>query len=226
MRFNLRYEVQHCPHCGYCASEIEHAPDVAAGIVGASRYQEQLNDTRHTSLANYFLCAALVNEEAGSSLDSAWMTTRAAWVADDENDWKGSQRARMSAVPRFIRAFTERPPMVKWLRPDAVLLTDLWRRAAQFDFAYVTCKDGLADGPRVFGGVLRYEESLVLARDAGVYTLGEAPEGAGEYVAHYAEPPPPEPSPLEKEAACREAAKLAADRAEWERLVFGDTKKP
>ena len=82
------------------------------------------------------------------------MTTRAAWVCDDDNDWKGSQRARVSAVALFIRAMNEPPAAVKWLQPDAVLLTDLLRRAAQFDAAYVTCKDGLAERTPALAGVL------------------------------------------------------------------------
>jgi hypothetical protein len=225
VRFNLRYEIQRCPQCGYCASDIGNAPDVASALVGSSRYQEQLNDQQSTWLTNYYLCAALVAEEAANALDAAWMTTRAAWVSDDENDWKGSQRARISALALFIRAMNEPPATVKWRRPDAVLLTDLLRRAAQFDSAYVTCKDGLAEGTAAFARVLRYEESLVLARDASVHTFADLPEGLAEYGAHYAEPPPPEPSPEEKEAAQREAGKLAAARAEWDRLVFGDTKK-
>jgi hypothetical protein len=159
----------------------------------SSRYREQLNDNESTALANRFLCAALAYEEAGDSLEAAWMATGAAWVSDDENDWKSSQRARVSAVARFIRAVTEPPAAVKWRRPDAVLLTDLLRRAAQFDDAYVTCKDGLAEEESASAGILRYEESLILARDAGACTFHEVRENVEDYLVaagYFLSPPP------------------------------------
>ena len=110
-----------------------------------------------------------------------------------------------------------------------MLLTDLLRRAAQFDAAYVTCKDGLAERTPALAGVLRYEESLIVARDAAAHTFAEVPEGVKEYNATFrpAGGPTPEEEEAERIAEAKrfEEARAEQSRKVWDKLSRGDTKK-
>jgi len=178
MRSTMPLWVQRCPKCGYCAPDISLADEIAKRVVESDAYQEQLNNPLYPELANSFLCAAMVLENYDGGLAVAgWNALHAAWVCDDEENEMAAS-CRLKAVDLFEKALSQGETFYED-QPGTreALLTDLLRRAGEFERAKVICEQGLASNPdELISRVLNYQLKLLEAGDTEAHNVFEVAE--------------------------------------------------
>lgn len=169
--------VQVCPSCGYCAPDIsEHWPE-AERIVESTVYQEQLDNLELPKLANYFLCWSLILENTEEYAKSGWSSVHAAWACDDGNFVEGAIFCRKRAVYLLQKAIERHQSFTDQLGAEEAILTDLLRRAGEFEDALRICKKGLNKNPEeVILNILRFQESIINKKDFACYTIKEGLE--------------------------------------------------
>lgn len=179
-RYNLGYDVQQCPNCGYCAADISIPleSDVAQNLVLSDGYQSQLHHADFPELAKQFICLALLAEAEGDLQATAWAYLRAAWACDDDGQDAQASHCRARAAEYFQQghsADAEDELDVDEKGSQEALLSDVLRRAGQFESAQAVCEQGLRVATSdVLQAVLRYEHSLISRQDTGCYTIENA----------------------------------------------------
>lgn len=183
-RHNLSYEVQQCPNCGYCAADISIPleSEEAQNLVSSDGYQSQLHHADFPELANQFICLALLLEAEGDLYQKAWVYLSAAWACDDEGNDVSARHCRVSAAEYLQQSFLaeaeddpDDPDDLNEKGSQEALLTDVLRRAGQWESAQAICEQGLrvADSA-VLQAVLRYQQGLISRQDTGCHTIEEA----------------------------------------------------
>jgi hypothetical protein len=178
-RSTIGYWVHRCPVCGCCAADLETAPESAGTLVESAHYRIQLHDEDFPELANSFLCSAMLLEADEKYVESAWASIHAAWACDDARAVTSGTRCRDEGV-RLVRLVREEGlALSDQPSSDPAILVDLLRRAGRFaegiqevDGALVHSED------ETVRTLLRYQRSLLLKADRGLYTV-EAALGGG-----------------------------------------------
>ncbi len=180
LRFNLAFEIQRCPACGYCAPDVSEGPDEAAAVVAREDYRAQLDDPSRPPLANAFLCWSQIQEAAGAYAEAGWAALKAAWACDDEGAEEAARRCRTRALALFRRARAQGQPFAEDPASEAALEADLLRRCRRFDEARAAAEAGLRAEPTpLLAAVLRYQLRLCDEGDDGLHQVEEAlPEEA------------------------------------------------
>ena len=173
MRSTIKFLIQKCPECGYCAPDISKGESITKDIVESNSYQDQLHDTSYPELANSFLCYSLLLNSEGKYTNAAWACIRAAWVCDDDNNQESAKKSRLKAID-FFQLAKQEDQMTNPDQPGAeeVLLADLHRRSGQFTSAYEICEEGLMKNPeKLIVNILEFQKKLIKKKDMDCYTL-------------------------------------------------------
>jgi hypothetical protein len=182
LRSAIRYKIQACPSCGYCASDISEMVEKAPEIIRSDSYQQQLNNSEFPRLANRFLCNSLIQEGVGEYKNAGWLSVHAAWVCDDAGDGfdASAKNCRKRAVALFQKVKEKRENLYKRAGDDEALMTDLLRRAGEFESALSICEEGLKKEPeKIVLCILQLEKALIQNQDVGCYTIPEIEESKG-----------------------------------------------
>jgi hypothetical protein len=180
LRSTLRWWVQRCPACGYCAPSIAEGPAGAARVVKTRAYQALLaratpDGATTPPLAIEFLCASLVLEHTGALADAGWQALYAAWASDDAQDDETALTCREHALELFERAGTQGQPITEQPAEAHAVLADVLRRCGRFDAARARCETGLAERPdEPITTILQYEAALAAHGDRAAHTTAEA----------------------------------------------------
>jgi len=172
---SIHYPIQVCPNCGYCCHNLAEEYSQAAEIVTSKTYQTQLKNPDYPELANWFLCYAMIQKQAGEIAQAGWASLQAAWVCDDASNDKAAQKIRQQAAALFQKAIAkgeniDREPITK-----EVILIDIYRRCGDFNAAGKICANALrqkSTGIQV--KLVEYEHQLLRKQDKGCHTLEEA----------------------------------------------------
>jgi GTP pyrophosphokinase len=175
-RSALWAEIQECPSCGFCASEIGAAPETVARSLGSPRYLDTRQASEPCELARQYLLASFVSEDAGAFSDSGWMAVQAAWSCDDDEDAAGASRCRERAVEQFRAATVAGQGFAEDRAVESAILADVLRRCGRFHEATAICEVGLAAAEGVVASVLTFEGTLARAGDDSARTVEEALE--------------------------------------------------
>lgn len=176
-RSTMAYWVHECEECGFVAAEFGKSVATDAKRVATTEYRQALERVDRVRLANRFVCRALLEEAAGDLVSAGWRRLHAAWACDDEEQADEARVQRLAALELFHRARAQGEHAVKSVvGGDEVLFADLARRAGEFGRALEFCAIGLAlrEVPAFVTGLLKFEQSLVWARDVGRHTVAEA----------------------------------------------------
>ncbi|MFT3764099.1 MAG: hypothetical protein QM820_01035 [Minicystis sp.] len=175
LRSTLKWWVQRCPSCGYCAPSIAEGAPAATRVVATAAYKALLDDPDRPELANRFLASAASLERAGLLADAAWQVVYAAWACDDEAREEAAAACREHAIEMVRRVRAAGSVVTEQPGEDLVVEADLLRRAGRFDEASALCEEAIAGG-RAAGqeALLVYEQTLALRRDQGRRTIAEA----------------------------------------------------
>jgi len=175
LRSTIRLWIQTCPVCGYCAPDVSQPPPPgAADLVRSSAYQALLNRPDMPRLANQFLCWASL-QDVSDPVRAGWARLHAAWACDDAGNQTAARACRLQAAEIWQRALDTGAQLLPETGADYALLTDLLRRAGQFEAAQAMCEKGLAQTPgQPVHAILKFQQILLARQDTACYSVAEA----------------------------------------------------
>jgi hypothetical protein len=176
LRSTLLYWVQSCPHCGYCAPNIDIDYPLAEKVIRQEDYQALLRRRSLPQAARRFMAWAKIQAANDEHTGAGWSALHAAWACDDAGKPGPAVTCRQAALDHFERARLGRPslPGFEERGTGEIFLADLYRRAGLFGRTIEISRQGLASHPReVVTRALEHEVILALAGDQEAHTLAE-----------------------------------------------------
>ncbi len=175
MRSTIVYQLQACPACGYCAPDIEEAPEGIRELLCTAAYREGRGDPAYPCEANAFRCWSLIARGLGYHDQAAWALIQAAWICDDRRETEGASRCRVMAVELIDEATARGQPIAAGAGVPEAIRADLLRRAGRFHDARSSVLAGLGGDPHALvRNVLRFQQQLIGAFDTGCHRVEEA----------------------------------------------------
>jgi hypothetical protein len=177
LRYTINTWVQRCPHCGYCASNIEEVSERAESMINSREYYLQLTNDEYPELVNSFLCKAMLEKANEDLPQSIWSTIHATWACDDSGDDELSMKCRIKAVKLIKKAELIGQTISDEPKADIAITVDLLRRAMQFDEALQMIErthHKIQDA--IIRKVLEFQKELILRSDYQCHTVNEALE--------------------------------------------------
>mgnify|MGYP001544685351 CR=1 FL=1 len=176
LRSTMECWVQKCPNCGYANTSIKKLIKNAKKIVYSPKYKTLSQSKKYPSLANKFLCSALINYKTGNYKAAASLYLRAAWSCDDNKQVQNAITCRKMAIKLFFLAKKNGMVISKQKGVFEILIIDLFRRTKQFALARKYIKQGLdiKGIARIPKKCLKYQLKLVNKKDIRAHTIKEA----------------------------------------------------
>jgi len=171
----IDFLVQRCPNCGYCAGYLGESHPDAKTVIETAEYKEQLNNRDYPSIANSFLCKAMVENATGNLVGRTWSFIRAAWVCDDEKKDDKAVLCRRLAAESLEATVRAEKKIVDQYEMNAVILVDLFRRSNQMANAKKLIeymRDNITD--KKIRLIVDYELVLVQNKDVKRRTVEKA----------------------------------------------------
>lgn len=183
-RSAIRFKLQLCPNCGYCARDISKAADGVREVIDRKDYSIQMRSEDFPALANRFLCAAMIVSHVGLQLGTTaqarrrafWTTLEAAWICDDVRRASAAQTCRLQAAEMLERLIDDGESLGGHSELHFLVLVDVLRRARDFGRARARCQAGLEMGYENDGEqILRFHLSLINVEDSQAHRFDEIP---------------------------------------------------
>lgn len=174
-RWVLESQVQRCPGCGYCASDVGVVSPDAPGVIKGQEYRDQLTDPSYPDLANSFLCKAILDRESKNFSEATWAFMMAAWVCDDADDVWQAIACRNKAVDTLMLAEIHKQHISKQEEMNVAILVDLLRRSKQVEQArkIIAARRGRITDDLI-KRMLAYQADLLDKNDFSCHTIAEA----------------------------------------------------
>ena len=174
-RSTLRFGVQHCPHCGYCAQDLSEDHPSVVNALSSDTYHDIWKDYRLGELAKNYLCACIIKEISGDYAGAEWCALRAAWASDDHGS--GGQRCRRRAANLLLCAQKHGQLYAEDEETENMILIDVLRRSRQFTRASERCGQVMDRQPeKTVRKILEFQVRPIATRDWACYTVAEAIE--------------------------------------------------
>jgi hypothetical protein len=178
--------IQQCPTCGYCAREIDIAPDAAASVVAGDAYQASVTvptlfDKHHrwhhksNVLAAQWHGLSLIQEAGGANAAAGWSAMSSAWVYDDAKLAQLARAARVRAIDLFRMAQAQGERFSDDEHSEAGILADLSRRTDEFGAALAFCDQAeREESSIVVRKAAAFQRELARRRDSRCHNISEA----------------------------------------------------
>ncbi len=175
MRYTIYTWVQRCPHCGYCAANIEEVSESAEAIFKSREYRLQLMNDQYPKLANSFLCKVMLEKVKGDLPGAIWSTIHAAWACDDSGNNESAKLCRIKAVELIKNAVSSGQTISDEPEADIAITVDLLRRSGQFDETLwmIERKQGEIKH-KLIKNILKFQKELISRYDTSRHTVDEA----------------------------------------------------
>lgn len=171
----LEVQVQRCPGCGYCSSDVSVAQPEAQAVIARPEYQDQLNDPMYPKLATSFLCKAILDRESKDFATATWALICASWACDDSDHVELAIACRRKAAEMLILAEEHNQKVAKQVGMSVAILVDLLRRSEQVVQArkVITARrDSIAN--ELIKCILDYQSELLDKNDYSQHRMSEA----------------------------------------------------
>jgi uncharacterized protein (DUF2225 family) len=159
------------------APELSKIEAGVAEIVRSDEYQAQRGNPEFPELANRFLCYSLLHAKRDDFASAAFTALRAAWACDDEGKTEQARQCRLQAARHMEKArqngqsISESPKSAT----EEALLTDILRRAGEFEQAAAVAHEGLnRQAEETVAKVIQYQLRLIDQQDTACYTVEKA----------------------------------------------------
>jgi len=161
-----------CVNCGYCSPDLEEISPYRIEIINSQDYKKQLYEAYFPAIINRFLCYALILEKENQIAPAGWTALHAFWFCDD-NEWKKEgNKCRMKAIEYFKIADSKGAQIYEDSNDFIGLLTDIHRRAENFDDALKLCEMGLTLDLKYMQRIqLLFERKLIRNKDSNRYSV-------------------------------------------------------
>ena len=176
-RYALKYHVQQCPHCGYCARDISTGDEIVEKFVRSNEYQKVLENKSLPDLANRFIAMGILMEMMEKTYLAFSSYQSAVWACDDRKHVTGMVLCRNMAIESLKKMHRKGTRISGDLGIDELICTDLMRRAGQFDSARSSLKTGLLSvRSEIIRHALLFESDLLLRWDTQSYRFDHIPD--------------------------------------------------
>jgi len=174
LRSTLPFWIKRCPHCGYCARDIDREYPLAAQVIRRPAYASLLRKRTYPEAARSFLAWAMIQEANDEFAGAGWSALHAAWACDDAGKPVAAALCRRQALDHFEHARQGGKPLPGFEEAgtEEIFLADLYRRSGQFDRASEICRRGLNRKPSaVVARALEHEIILAAGGDEAAHSL-------------------------------------------------------
>ena len=175
LRSTINYQIQRCPSCGYCSTDLSECGDKTKEIVNSKEYQIIIGSGEVPKIAASFLALAYENEKQQKYSNSAWKTIHAAWVCDDENNFESSIKCRKQAVTLIEKAENHGQKIADQAGASEAITLDLMRRSGMHQEALeLSAAMKAEDIEEIIMQMIKYEKELIAKEDIAAHTIAEA----------------------------------------------------
>jgi len=177
-RSALKYRVNRCPSCGYCAYDLAAGYNSFKNTLKSELYLNQLNNPEYPELANTFLCISMLFAGDKYYAIAVISAIQASWVCDDLQPDQAIN-CRRKALEYYELVKSEGQSLTTNPICDQLVIADLLRRCNEFDKSIKIVEDTFS--PKLEANIqqgLIYEKHLAENRDAKCHTFEEAKEYA------------------------------------------------
>jgi len=174
-RSTLCYEIQRCPSCGYCSTDLSICDGNIQGIIESTKYQSIINEAPGSEVTCSFLALSYLQESNKQYGEAAWNAIHASWISDDENNSEFAIQCRKRAVFLIESANAEKQKLVSEEGVTELISIDLMRRAKMFQEAEKLIKLTLKkDIEGVVLQVINFERTLIKSKNIDAHTVSKA----------------------------------------------------
>lgn len=174
-RETIDHWVQECPHCGYCAPELDQSIAGAAAVIASEEYGMIRKRRGDLPLFGRFLCASFLFEQAGCLVEAAATALYAAWAADDADDAEEEAvRARQRVLALIDELHARGEQYGDDPATEALLMVDVSRRSGAFDRARQLIAELAGVEDPLFQALVAFQREKVEAGDMQRYTVEQA----------------------------------------------------
>ncbi|MEE9320228.1 MAG: DUF2225 domain-containing protein [Granulosicoccus sp.] len=175
LRSTIRYWVQRCPACGYCAADLSEGHDNVSELVISNTYQNIIKNDAMPKTAASFLALSYEKQQQQKFAESAWCAIRAAWMCDDANDNVSAVTCRENAVSMIATANALSQDIADQAGASEAITIDLMRRAGMRRQALELAeKTRVQEIDQTIQEVIDYEIRLINRNDVDGHTISEA----------------------------------------------------
>jgi hypothetical protein len=167
--------IQRCPHCDYCAPNIERDEFQSAARISDPLYVETLEDLALPAKAREFLCWSLIAASAHKFDAAAWARINAAWICDDAGDPTAATKCRSLAIDSIEIGEVFGQALATQTGADVAIVVDLLRRCGRFDEARSRVRHALESvKDQTVRDVLHFQMHLCDSGDRNCHTIAQA----------------------------------------------------
>lgn len=175
-RSAMRFWVQRCPYCGYCAHSIDEEIAGASELLDTEHYKDLVDDPTYPELVRHFLCCSLLQENAAEYKDAGWNSLYAAWFCDDNNATERAIECRDRSFDLFTKTREMKQHIINRFNAEELLLADILRRSGRFELAIEYCNKGLEKcRNKTVVHILEFELKLAKKQDMDLYRISDVP---------------------------------------------------
>jgi hypothetical protein len=174
-RSNIEYEVQRCPSCGYCTSDLSICNENTKEIVESQRYKVIINDDHLPEIASSFLALSYEFEQNNQLRESIWSAIHASWICDDDQNFDASIKCRKHALSLINKAHSREKLLWDQVGATEAIAIDLMRRVGLFQKALeLVSQTKEKELDELVVKVICYEEKLINMKNVESHTISEA----------------------------------------------------
>ncbi len=174
-RSTIKYRVQRCPSCYYCAPDLSECDPNASHIIKSPGYETIVTNKSIPEVAASFLALSYENQQMKNFSESAWRAIEAAWICDDENNDEAARECRETAISLIEEGKTHTQYIADEPGASEAITIDLMRRAGMFREAMdLTVETKTQNMKEIIKQVIAFEEELISIRDTDTHTISEA----------------------------------------------------
>ncbi|MDM8539737.1 hypothetical protein QUF90_01490 [Desulfococcaceae bacterium HSG9] len=172
VRSTIKYQVERCPSCLYCAGDISKGDASIVRIVKSDEYRHQIEKRIYPEWSSSFICTAYIEQMQGQYDSAAWSAIHAAWGCDDYGESDDARKCRLRAIELIEQGEKYGKTVATEDGSCDLIKIDLLRRAGEFDRALAVVEKTLQTDVIAFiEKILRFQKQLIEKKDAACYDM-------------------------------------------------------
>ena len=174
-RSNIEYEIQRCPSCGYCSSDLSKCNKYSKVIVESLEYKTIITSDLLPEIASSYLALSYEYEQNNQLSESIWSAIHASWICDDDLNFEASIKCRKHAISLIGKANSQAELLSSQTGATEAISIDLMRRVGMFQEAQkLVSQTKEKELDELIFKVIDYEEKLIEMNDIESHTISEA----------------------------------------------------
>jgi hypothetical protein len=172
-----KFALHQCPTCGYVAGDISQGGAQAVGLVRSPAYQAIVSDDTLSDLVKMYRCATLLEEWRSDFRQRPGNTLISVFAYDNAHQGREGLYYRLKAAALLQTIISQGECVYGEDGYDHLVLSDMYRRCAQFEIAIKTADSGLLIcNDELIRRALLFEKSISARWDTLRYRFEDVPK--------------------------------------------------